>query len=198
MKQKIVKKGYNKIAEEYSVQRDEFKNISFLEKFEKLLSKSSLILDIGCGAGVPIDRYFVEQGHSIVGIDISEKQIELAKKNVPQGKYEVKDMSELKAGEYQVDAIISFYAIFHIPRESHQELFVKLNSFLPSGGLILATMGSSEWEGEEDFHGVDMYWSHFGAEKNKKIIERAGFEIIFDEIDTSGGEKHQIIIAKKV
>jgi hypothetical protein len=43
-----------------------------------------------------------------------------------------------------------------------------------------------------------MYWSHYGPEKNRKIIEEAGFEIIFDKIDTSGGEKHQIILARKI
>ena len=60
-------------------------------------------------------------------------------------------------------------------------------------------MGSSEWEGiEKDFHGTEMFWSHFGAEKNKEIIKNSGFEILFDEIDNSGGEKHQIIIAKKI
>ena len=58
MKQKIVKEGYDKTAEKYSVQRDEFKNIPYLKILGKLLSKSSTILDIGCGAGVPIDKYF--------------------------------------------------------------------------------------------------------------------------------------------
>ncbi len=118
---------------------------------------------------------------------------------MPQGIYAVKDMSELQSGEYQVDAVIFFYAIFHLPKEVHQELFRKFNSFLRPGGLILVTMGSSEWEGEEDdFHGTRMYWSHYGPEKNREIIKEAGFNIIFDEIDTSSGERHQVILSEKV
>jgi len=59
-------------------------------------------------------------------------------------------------------------------------------------------MGSTEWEGTEDnFHGVKMFWSHYGSKKNSEIIKNAGFEILLDEIDTSGGEKHQIIMARK-
>jgi len=32
-------------------------------------------------------------------------------------------MSELKKDEYKVDAVVSFYAIFHTPRDKHLELF---------------------------------------------------------------------------
>ena len=198
MKQKIVKEGYNKVAEDYSSQRDAFKNIPCLEKLSNLLPKGSKILDVGCGAGIPIDKYLIERGYSVIGIDISEKQVELARKNLPQASYEVKDMSDLKIGEYQIDAIVSFYSIFHIPREGHYRLFQKFNSFLKPGGLILVTMGSSEWEGEEEnFHGARMYWSHHGPEKNIEIVSKAGFDVLLNEIDTSGGEKHQIILARK-
>lgn len=70
---------------------------------------------------------------------------------------------------------------------------------MPKGGYILVTMGSSSWEGtEDDFYGTKMWWSHYDAKKNRKIIKEAGFEALIDEIDTSGNEKHQIILAKKV
>jgi hypothetical protein len=42
-----------------------------------------------------------------------------------------------------------------------------------------------------------MYWSHYGPEKNREIIERAGFEVILDEIDASRIDKHQVIMAVK-
>jgi hypothetical protein len=59
-------------------------------------------------------------------------------------------------------------------------------------------MGSSDWEGmEKDFHGVKMFWSHYGREKNLELIKSAGFNIISEEIDTAGGEKHLIIFAQK-
>lgn len=195
----IVKKGYNKIAKDYSSKRDQFKNDEYLKRFSNLLQTNSLISDIGCGAGIPVDKYLVEKGHRVIGIDISEKMIELAKRNIPEAKYVVKDMSEIKVNEFKIDAVVSFYAIFHTPRIKHQDLFKKINSFLPEGGLILVTMGSSDWEGnEKDFHGTEMFWSHYGSEKNRELIENAGFDIIFDELDSSGGEKHQGILAKKL
>lgn len=195
-----VKEGYNKAAENYSEGRDKFKSLPHLEELNKLLPQSSTVLDIGCGAGDPVDKYLVEHGHKVIGLDISEKQIELARVKVPGGQFSVKDMSELTEGDYQdLDAVVSFYAIFHTPKETHLETLQKINSFLKNNGLLLVTMGSGEWEGsEENFFGAKMFWSHFGAEKNIEIIKEAGFEIISDHIDTTGGENHLVVLARKV
>ena len=198
MSKDLVRKGYDKIARKYMEVRDQFTNDRYLMMLNNLLEPGSTILDLGCGAGKPVDKFFIYHGHRVTGIDISEKQIKLAKRNTRRVRYELKDIANLKKEEYQVDAVVSFYTILHLPRETHYELFDKINSFLPEGGLALVTMGSSEWEGIEDFYGVDMYFSHYGPEKNRTIIEKAGFRVLLDEIDTSGGERHQVILARKL
>lgn len=198
MDKDLVKQGYNKAAEDYNEKRDRFGNNKYLGQLNSLLKPNSQILDIGCGAGVPIDEFFVKHGHKVLGIDISEKMIELAKRNVPEGEYKIEDMSQFRPGEYQVDAVVSFYAIFHTPRKTHSELLNTINSFLPPSGYILITMGSSEWEGkEQDFHGAEMFWSHYDSKKNRELVENAGFEALLDEIDQTGDEKHQVILARK-
>lgn len=199
MSNQKVKAGYNKVAETYlQTYRDLFKNNKHLDLLITRLQPGATILDIGCGAGVPIDNYLIDKGFKVIGIDISEKQIELAQKNVPQGEYKVADMSELKEGEFSVDAVISFYAIFHIPRETHLEILKKIHSFLSDTGYLLVTMGHGDWVGtESNFCGTEMEWSHYDAETNKQLIKDAGFKIFFDEIDTSGGEKHLVVLAQK-
>jgi cyclopropane fatty-acyl-phospholipid synthase-like methyltransferase len=198
MKNGIVKDSYDKIAPMYARERNQFENNEHLNRLVNLLNPNSLVLDVGCGSGLPVDQYLIDYGHRVIGIDVSEKQIELARKNVPEGIYEQKDMLDLKEYEYNVDAIVSFYAVFHTPREQHEDILRKCHSYLTGEGLLLVTMGASDWEGKENFHGEEMWWSHYGPEKNKKIIESAGFAIIFDEIDTTGGEKHQVILAKNI
>src|SRR5690348_5585634 len=132
-----VKAGYNQAAEDYLKQRNIFNNDKHLDLLIKRLKPHSTVLDVGCGAGVPIDKYLVDRGFKVIGIDISEKQIELARHNLPQGEFKAKDMSELAVKEFSVDAVVSFYAIFHTPREQHAELFRKINSFLTDGGYLL-------------------------------------------------------------
>ena len=82
-------------------------------------------MDVGCGSGIPIDEFLLDRGFSVTGMDISEEQINLAKKNLPKGKFSVVEMSDISFPESSLDSIISFYAIFHIPREEHFSLFKK-------------------------------------------------------------------------
>jgi len=193
-----VKAGYNQAAKNYSSKfRDQFKNNRHLDLLIEKLEPGAEILDVGCGAGKPIDSYLVDHGFKIIGLDISEAQIELAKKNVPEAEYQVADMSELRAGEFAVDAVVSFYALFHIPREQHLTVLKKMMSFLPKNGYVLLTMGASDWEGTEEFCGAQMFWSHYGAEKNLELLKKAEFKVLFHEIDTTGGEEHLVVLGKK-
>jgi SAM-dependent methyltransferase len=192
-----VRDGYDQVAERYLAERNQWESIPHLERLLDQLKPNARILDVGCGGGVPVDRYLVDKGHRVIGVDISPKQIDLASKNVPRAEFEVRDMQDLEEGDYEVDAVVSFYAIFHTPRQSHGKTLKTLASFLPQDGLLLVTMGAGEWEGEEDFHGTPMRWSHYGPEKNRQLIESAGFEVLSDEIDDSGGERHQVLLARK-
>lgn len=199
MNQKV-KAGYNNAAEQYNADyRNEFKNKHHLDWLLSELNSGSMVLDVGCGAGKPVDDYLIENQINVLGIDISEKQIELARANVRDADYQVLDMSELKEGQFTVDAVVSFYAIFHTPREGHLELLKKFRTFLDAGGYLLVTMGATDWEGsEDDFCGAEMHWSHYGADQNKDLIEKAGFKILKSEIDNSGDEKHLIVFAQAI
>ncbi len=194
----LVRHAYNKCAENYSFTRDLFKNKKYLEMLNGYLKPKSEILDIGCGAGKPIDEYLVSKKHKVTGVDISEKQIELAKINVPQATFMVKDMSVLNFTKNSFDAVVSFYAIFHIPRKGHLDLFKKIFKTLKPDGLFLTTLGTDDWEGSEEFHGVTMHWSQYNKDKNLELIKKAGFEIVKAEIDESGGEHHFVVLAKKI
>jgi SAM-dependent methyltransferase len=194
----VVRAGYELVAERYLAARDRSRNLRHLEHFVSELEPGSRILDVGCGAGEPVDSFLTDHGCNVIGIDISPKQIELARKNVRGGLFEIRDMQDLAEGQFAVDGVVSFYAIFHTPRESHAETLKKLASFLPQGGRLLVTMGAGAWEGEEEFYGEPMRWSHFGAERNRQLVEAAGFEVLSDEIEDEGGERHQIILGARV
>jgi hypothetical protein len=105
-------------------------------------------------------------------------------------------MLDLKEGEYCVDGVVSLSSIFHTARENYEGLLKTFASFMPNGGAILTAMSSGEWEAaNEKVHGGNMFWSHYGAERNAELIENAGFNIVLNEIDGAANERHQIIIA---
>lgn len=193
----LIRKGYNRIAPQYARKRETLRSGKYLTKFLQLLPAQSLVLDIGCGDGVPVDSTLIKHDHLVIGIDTSSEQIALAKRNCPTGDFQIMDMQTLAPHQYSVDAVVSFYAIFHIPRENHLELLKTINTFLPIEGYLLITLGDQDFEGFHELLGTQMWSSHYGAKQNAELVEAAGFEILLNELDRSGGERHQYILAQK-
>lgn len=198
MDSRLVKNGYDLIAGAYLSARSKLKTNKYLSRLLKLLPRESIILDLGCGAGVPVDDVLLKAGHRVIGVDNSRSQIELARKYCPRGEYIVADIEELTKGEFQAQAIVCLYTLFHLPRGRHAELIKIMASFLPKGGYLLITMGDREFEGEHLMHGVTMWSSQFSVAKNLEMVRRAGFEILTEEIDGSGGERHLVVLAQKL
>ena len=48
------------------------------------LAPGSRVLDVGCGTGIPTARQLVDAGHHVVGVDISEEMLRLARRDVPE------------------------------------------------------------------------------------------------------------------
>lgn len=197
MQRDLVRQGYDQMARSYMAEREQLKSGKYVQKLLKLLPRKASVLDVGCGAGIPIDDLIIKAGHEVVGIDISPKMVELAKRNCPEGSYLVGDMLDLKKGEYLVDAVVSFYAIFHIPRDKHEQMLKVLVSLVKPGGYLLLTMGERDFEGEHMLYGVKMWSSHWGVARNRKMLEKQGVEIVINEIDRSGRESHQVLLLRK-
>lgn len=197
----MVRKGYDEGRYEEAYARG---NAS-LDPFERCLCDElaarvggqGKLLDLGCGVGLPYDRYFSEKGFSVTGVDISAKHVERARRNVPSGTFLVGDFfSEDVKGRF--DAVVSFYAIFHIPREEHERLLEHVASLLREGGHILLTLGADDMacEVSEDFAGAPMAWSSYDAEKNKALVEEAGFDPLLVAEDYRE-ERHLWVLARK-
>lgn len=119
----IVRKGYNKIAEKYHKQRNKYSSNSLLLKFLKYAPKNSKVLDLGCGAGIPVSKFLVDNGCKVVGIDFSEGMLKVARRNVPIAKFINMNITKMKFKANSFDGAVSFYAIIHIPREYHSKIY---------------------------------------------------------------------------
>jgi len=172
----------------------------YLDRLASLLPKAAKILDLGCGIGLPFDKYLAEKGFQVTGIDFASNHIAAAQKNVPDATFIEGDFSKTDFGGKRFHAIIAFYSIFHIPREEQQGLINKMNNLLEDGGFILVTLGTSDGDGiEEDWAGSTMAWSNYEPAKYKAMIAQAGFEITESEYEGQPGddEYHWWVLAKK-
>jgi ubiquinone/menaquinone biosynthesis C-methylase UbiE len=198
----VVREGYDKIATQYLESLDSFNNDAELIEFMSLVQPGGRILDAGCGPGEAA-QILVNNGFQVVGIDISQKMIELAEQRVPEAEFKVGDMTALDLKDGAFDGIVSTYAVFHVPRNNHFGLFKDFHRLLKKGGPLLISIGTTETDGVwtwEEFQAVPMFWSYHPPPKTVKFLESAGFEIVFTrnvEIMFAGEvETHHWILAK--
>jgi len=72
---KKVYEAYNEIICWFDEHRskDLTKEQFYLNYIENHLPPEGTILDIGCGTGEPIAKYFIEKGYKVTGIDASKR-----------------------------------------------------------------------------------------------------------------------------
>lgn len=158
----------------------------YLERLETRLSRGSDVLELGCGTGHPIAARLAP-AHRYVGVDSSPRMVELARQNVPDGRFHVADMTALDVPDNAFDAVVAFYSIIHVPRDEQPDLFSRIQSWLRPGGLFVGCLSSGDLpEGWEDnwLGGGPMYWSGFDVDTNRSLLEAAGFRLDNAEVRT--------------
>jgi cyclopropane fatty-acyl-phospholipid synthase-like methyltransferase len=176
----LVAAGYDDIADAYL---DRFGVSAVRQKWlghfiESLPSEGCKVLDLGCGAGIPVARDLAALGHSVVGVDGSTQQIVRARRNVPAAEFIEVDMCEVEFKPASFDALAAFYSINHIPSAQQDRLISKIASWLKPGGTLVACFGAGEageWVGE--WLGTTMFFGHSGEEATLKSLQDAGFNV---------------------
>ena len=197
----LVARGYDSCAQAFNAARagsDE----DLLVELGARLTTGARILDLGCG-GLPVSRSLTPR-HTVVGVDISRQQLLHARVAMPSGRFVVGDMTTIAFRPQSFDAVLSFYAIFHTARSTHEALFRRIHDWLRPGGLFVASFAGDDAAGyTEDFFGVEMYWSNFALAPYLEMLSSCGFRVVDHRIISHGydsdapAEAHPLVFAEK-
>ena len=190
---RVVERGYDRVAHDYARLEGvtEWPRMRWLHKLLDRLEPGSSVLDLGCGSGDPADIEIAKE-HQVTGVDISQTQIDLARKNIPTGRFLHGDAASVQFPAASFDAVISFYALEHIPRQEHEVLLRRICRWLRAGGYLLISMEAGEYDDVMgEWLGVLMFISCFDPETMVRLVEEAGFELLETavEIQAEGGQE---------
>jgi 2-polyprenyl-3-methyl-5-hydroxy-6-metoxy-1,4-benzoquinol methylase len=189
---RTVESGYDLMAEQYLATKDHGDPLALdaLEDLASVLPPAAAVLDLGCGAGVPVTRWLADKGFAVTGVDVSTRQLDLARTYVPEATFIKADMTEVTFAPDSLDAVVAFHSIIHVPRTEHPSLLGRIHRWLRPEGAFLATMTLTDYEGRDDDWegwGAPMVWSHYDGDTNLAMLREAGFGIRYAEPRTGGG-----------
>lgn len=147
------------------------------------------ILNIGCGIGF-FEYLTKEKAKEIVGIDLSYKDINLAKKEFKSLKninFIRTDITKQNLLEEVCDVVTMFDIIEHLPKGSEQEVINKLYKTIKQEGKIIISTPKDNFSKYFDIAWL-LWWRrhrHYSSEQIAEFLVNAGFEV--ERIYISGG-----------
>jgi ubiquinone/menaquinone biosynthesis C-methylase UbiE len=171
---------YNEIAEiydrlQYSTDVSEEIIESYLQAFQ-----GQDLLDVGCGPGNDT-RVFVDKGLEVTGIDLSERLLRLAMKNVPQSSFLLMDMRRPALRDESFDGLWVCSSFIHIPRGDARPTLREFARILKPNGLMFINVMEGEREGiakTKLYLDKERFFTDYSVIEFRNLIEDEGCEIV--------------------
>lgn len=170
--------------------------MSYLEEIRTHLGKTATILDIGCGMGEPIARYFIDHGYTLTGVDAAPAMLAFCQQRFPGMTWIEADMRQLDLGQ-QFDAVIAWDSFFHLPADDQRAMFSIFDRHIGPAGLLLFTSGPDEGEAIGTLHGDPLYHASLSPADYRRLLGALGFEVLIHQVEDPDCGAHTVWLASR-
>lgn len=191
--------SYDRIAERWNAHRVQLSSaeVRILSMLVDKLAPDSTILDLGCGTGQPVATHLAASGYRIIGVDQSPGMLEFARNRLPTHQWILAEIENFPFDAH-CGAALAWDSLFHLPRERHEEIFVRLRGALPLGGRLALTAGGSNHPPFTDsMFDHDFFYDSHPPAGTLEALARAGFCVEHHEylnIPDGAGDRGRIAV----
>lgn len=196
----VVRRGYDRLSCQYRADDDPDTYRPWLDHLLLRLRPRSAVLDLGCGNGVPVARRLTDAGHLVTDIDLSDHQVQRARRLVPAARFIRADLTTCELGVACFDAVVALYSLIHLPLHEQPLVINRAAAALVDGGVLVATVGWDAWTGTDDgWLGGDaeMWWSQADHATYRRWLEQASLRIETMEFIADGDSGHALFWATR-
>ncbi len=117
--------------------RENPRHIKVKRDLKGIIKEEMNVLDLGCGTGITT-KYIAGLGAKVIGIDISPKLIQFAKRNSDHQniEYRIKDITNFSLDKKDFDVICLVDIMEHIPRERIPYLIENIERYSHDNTII--------------------------------------------------------------
>jgi len=98
----------------------------------------------------------LDVGYRVTAVDASREMLDIATATVPEANLIHGDLLNIDFPR-RFDGIVAWDSIFHIARKNHAAMFARFARWLSPGGVLLLSLGGSEWEDTAPMLGHDSF-----------------------------------------
>ena len=181
-----LRETYNRIAASWhAAHANDDWWIEGTNSFAQLLQPGASVLDIGCGSGMKC-KYFCDRGFKVLGIDISDAMIEIAKREAPRAEFKLLSMADLDSIPDTFDAVFAQASLLHIPKKDAGDVVMKMARRVAKDGLLYIAVKEAR-EGmpdeqimtENDYgYDYERFFSFFTMDELEEYLRNASLEVV--------------------
>ena len=155
----------------------------YLQAVTQLAPPPGKVLDVGCGSGEPIARYFVEHGYQVTGVDAVSEMLDIARTRFPHMAWLQQDMRNLDLPE-QFSIIVAWDSFFHLSPADQRGMFEKFRRHTVPRGMLVFTSGVTEGEAVGgNLFGDLLYHASLDTAEYAQLLDGAGYDVIDHSIE---------------
>jgi SAM-dependent methyltransferase len=142
------------------------------------LPAGSRVLDAGCGTGMPTARQFAAAGHEVIGLDISEEMLRLARRDVPEAEFRQLDMVDVEPSLGAFTAVVAFFSLLMLPRMEIRPVLKLIHDLLEPEGYFVFSMVEADLDDTQiQFLGSSVSVTGYMRDELETLVNEAGFEV---------------------
>lgn len=168
----------------------------WLDQFIKALPEQASVLDVGCGAGVPIAEYLLQRGLLLTGLDAALSMLALCQSRFPDASWVHRDMRDLNL-ETKFDGILSWDSFFHLKQAEQRQLLPVLAKHVKAQGVLLLTIGHEAGEVTGTVEGETVYHASLAVDEYVSILNGLGFNQFEIKLEDEDCGFHSVLLAKR-
>jgi len=169
---------------------------NYLDFVLERVSPGARVLDVGCGAGEPLAKYFIDQGCQVTGIDFVEEMLEMCRARFPTMRWLKMDMRQLELGE-TFDVVMAWDSFFHLSREDQRPVLRKFREHTAKGGVLVFTSGPREAEEVGgDLFGDQLFHASLSPEEYRALLSGLGYEVVLHREEDPDCGGHTVWVAQ--
>jgi 2-polyprenyl-3-methyl-5-hydroxy-6-metoxy-1,4-benzoquinol methylase len=168
----------------------------WLARFTACLPAGGRLLDLGCGAGEPIARWFIAEGLRVTGIDFAEPMLDIARARWPEGDWRQADMRHLDLGE-TFEGIVAWDSFFHLRPDEQRNCIGHMARHLSPGGSVLITVGHAAGETSGTVGGEAVYHASLSPAGYATCFEENGLRLTGFLAEDPETNRHSVLMARK-
>ena len=170
---------------------------TWLDRFQALLPPPGVVLDLGCGAAVPMAAYLIGLGHPVTGVDSSPAMVDACEKRFPAEEWIVGDMRRL-ALQRQFCGILAWDSFFHLDFDDQRLMFPVFRAHAAPNAALMFTSGPAHGEAIGEFGGEPLYHASLDAAEYRSLLDRNGFRVVAHVVEDPDCGGHTIWLAQRM